>query len=216
MIDRSKKKNRLGFFLQGCFLIGGILLSFYGTPSNGQINPGPGSPSPAPVEDIRDIMIERPPGSPLPWIIGVLVFVILIVSGCIFLRKLANRHQVITGPPPDYVARRRLAEIRNHVDDIPPNKASLETSEAVKDFLTARYHDPIRYETAEEYLTRISQTQSGGEAAKLSRALTEDVRSFMAISQELKFAQIREARQRIPDLIKQAETIVELAMQQVH
>jgi hypothetical protein len=44
--------------------------------------------------------------------------------------------------------------------------------------------------------------------------LTEQVQSFVSISQELKFARLKEARDRIPALIKQAETIVGMAVRE--
>lgn len=188
-------------FISGCLHVGGILL-FVSKSGWSQE-----------VDDIRDIMIERPPDSIVPVILWIALITAILVFSFFTLRKFLRRKVVVTGPPPEAIAINRLREISSQVDEMAPNKASLETSEAVKDFLTAQYEDPIRYETAEEYLTRISVAVEG-EGAKLPPTLTEEVRSFMSISQELKFAQLREAKSRIPSLIQQAEAIIGMAIRE--
>jgi hypothetical protein len=160
-----------------------------------------------PVEDIRDIMVERPPASIVPVLVSIVLLVVAGFFGFLAFRKFFTKERAVPGPPPEIVARRRLNAISGKVDELPPNKASLETSDAVKDFLTAQYRDPIRYETAEEYLHRITNAQQG-DASRLSPSLTEQVQSFVSISQELKFAKLKEARSQIPSLIKQAENII--------
>lgn len=192
---------------KGCLLVGGILLLF-GLYSNGQ-----GQAEPVPVEDIRDIMLDRPPASIVPVLVSLVILVGALMFGFFALRNFLRRPPETKGPPPEMIARHKLSEIRGEVDDVPPNKASLDTSETVKDFLTAQYGDPIRYETAEEYLNRMIEVMKDG-ASKLSPGLTEEVRTFMSISQELKFAQLKEARSRIPALIDKAEKIVTMAVEE--
>lgn len=186
--------------LTGCLLCGGIFVFTLVLCSAQEAELG----------DIRDIVIRKPPGSLVPVILFVLVVVAFLIGGGIMLRRLLSREGERPGPPPERVAISRLRQISSHVEELDPNQASLETSETVKDFLSAQYGDPIRYETAEEYLARITATENSG--PRLSTSLIEEVRSFMSISQELKFAKLREARSRIPALIGQAEAIIGMAM----
>ncbi|MDF1753004.1 MAG: hypothetical protein P1U89_09540 [Verrucomicrobiales bacterium] len=188
--------------IRGC-LFGGILLLFNSI-ACGQ--------SDAPIEDIRDIMIERPPASPLPLVISIVLGILVLGAFILGLKKVLSRESKFTGPPPEFTARKRLSQIGKQIEEIPPNKASLDTSEAVKDFLAAQYDDPIRYETAEEYLTRITHSEEKPGKIKLPSSLTEQIRTFMSTSQELKFAQLKEARERVPTLLKQAESIIEMAV----
>jgi len=164
------------------------------------------------VDDIRDIMTKHPPTSIVPVILAVIGLIVAMIVGLIVLKRILTRQPEMGRVPPEFVARNRLQQICSGMDNQAPNKVSLEISEAVKDFLTAQYQDPIRFETAEEYLSRISRPTATG-SIKFSVSLTEEVRSFMNMSQELKFAQIREAGTRVPALVNQAIRIIEMAVQ---
>ncbi len=164
------------------------------------------------AEDIRDIMVRRPPPSPLPWILWSIAIGFILLALFFGLRWFLRRHRPQPlGPPPEAVARERLSAIRAQVEELAPNRASLEISETLKDFLSARYRDPIRYETAEEYLNRMMQARHDATANRLRPELLEEVRSFISISEQLKFARLNEARSHVPALIEQAERIVESA-----
>jgi len=159
-------------------------------------------------ESIRDIMVSRPPVSIWPFIIGGLVVALLLV-GVWFASRLAKTPKLSEkGPPADYVALEKLDKISKNIDSISPNEASLEVSNTVKDYLSGRFRDPIRYETAEEFFGRISAESS---SSNLSEGLVDQVRSFLRTSQELKFAKLREGHSQIPVLINQAEKIVKAA-----
>lgn len=163
------------------------------------------------VEDIRDIMVKRPPASIVPVIILIVVLISALIVGVFAVKRILTRQPEMGRVPPELIARSRLQQICSEMDNEAPNKVSLEISEAVKDFLMAQYQDPIRFETAEEYLSRISRPSASG-SIKFSAMLTEEVRSFMNMSQELKFAQIREARTRLPALVNQSIKIIEMAV----
>jgi hypothetical protein len=164
-------------------------------------------------EDIRDIMVKRPPASIIPVIFSLLALIGVLIVGVIVVKRILTRQPEMGRVPPEYIAQSRLQQICSKMENEAPNKVSLEISEAVKDFLMAQFQDPIRFETAEEYLNRISQVTESN-SIKFSTTLTEEVRSFMNISQELKFAQLREARTRIPALVNQAMKIIEMAVQE--
>lgn len=206
MINPYSKTNTIYTFQnrkKGCLCVGGILLSFNVAFSQELDS-----------EDIRDIMISSPGTN--PWLITAIILGALVLAGAIFalIRFYFPNKQTDFGPPPEFVVRERLKKIGAQLDELPPNKASLEISEAIKDFLTKKFKDPIRYETAEEYLNRLSESAEGNHS-KLSPALTEKVRAFISISQELKFAKLKQARERVPALIDQAENIVVSATAQV-
>ena len=213
MIDFGKIPIRHVFGRRACFVAGSVLLFLSICPSLiGQTRANSSK-----TEDIRDIMVQRPPDhSVFLWISLFILLAGIVLGALIFSIKCALDSSSPLGPPPETVALKRLARIRQQMNDLLPNKASLEASEAVKDFLATRYQDPIRYETAEEYLTRLGATPQGANTSadshlKLSAKVTEDVRTFMSISQELKFAKLREAREKVPALLAQAENIVEMA-----
>lgn len=161
-----------------------------------------------PENDISDIIIEEPPPSLLPFLLWAIALIGLAGAAYLILRKCLAGRGKPPGPPPEVTARKRLKQIEIEMDEASPNHVSIETSNVVKDLLSSRFGDPIRYETAEEYLGRISRNEPD---PKLSPTLTELLKHFMAIGQELKFAQLKEARVRLPDLIAQAKKIVETA-----
>lgn len=161
-----------------------------------------------PEHDISDIIIEEPPPNLVPFVLGAIGLLVLAAAAYVVLKKYLKGRSRPPGPPPEVTARKRLKQIEIAMDESTPNHVSIETSNVVKDLLSTRFGDPIRYETAEEYLGRISQNGAG---EKLSPTLIELVKNFMSIGQELKFAQLNEARVRLPDLIGQAKKIVELA-----
>lgn len=160
-------------------------------------------------EDIRDIMMNKPPTSLLPFILVGVGIILLLISIWVVTKYLGATKPAPMGPPADYIALEKLNRISERIDSISPNKASLEISNTVKDFLSRRFRDPIRFETAEEYLNRISGSNANNPI--LSAGLIEQVQTFMNISQELKFAQLKEAKTQIPILIDQAEAIVKAA-----
>lgn len=161
-----------------------------------------------PENDISDIIIEEPPPNLTPFVLGGIGVIALGIGVYYALKKYLGGRSQPPGPPAEVVARKRLKQIEIEMDESSPNHVSIETSNVVKDLLSTRFGDPIRYETAEEYLGRISRNEPG---EGISPTLIELVRNFMSIGQELKFAQLNEARVRLPDLIDQAKKIVELA-----
>lgn len=190
---------------RGCLLTGGILL-FFGCLGVCQ----PPSSSTA-EEEIRDIIIQPPPPNltPLYFAIGGLLAGLIVIA-IVFKFLIKSSNPVLKGPPPETVARQKLSQIESQIEELEPNKASLAISETIKDFLSRRFKDPIRYETAEEYLSRISESDSDN-PSPLSHELTEKVRTFVSISQELKFAKLREGKKHIPTLVQQAENIITAA-----
>ncbi len=188
-----------------CLVLGGVLFLFLVNEVHAQ------SGGQMAVEDIRDIMVKRPSTSVFPVILSIVVLLGALMIGVSAIKRILTRQPEMGSVPPELIARSRLQQIGLEMENEPPNKVSLEISEAVKDFLRAQYQDPIRFETAEEYLRRIS-LPTMSDSIKFSDLLTEEVRSFMNISQELKFAQIREARNQLPALVNHATKIIEMAI----
>ncbi len=186
-----------------------LFLQFLVSPAMGQTGGATGA------SEIRDI-VDDPPPFYWPPVIFITLSILLLITAVVIYCVLSYRKKnpKPTGPPPEVVARLRLQELQSEAATMAPNKAGLEASEIVKDFLTSQYGDPIRYETAEEYLSRIAMPQQQAGAPVFSIGLLEQVKSFMSISQELKFAQLKEAKERIPNLVSQAEKIVSLALEE--
>ena len=159
------------------------------------------------IPDIKDIIPPEPLTSIWPiifWIAGaLLVFVLL--AGLLYFFILKDRNRKAPPLSPQQIALRKLREIAEKAAQLTPNEFSLQVSEALKDYLSQRFGDQLRFETSEEFITRLSQSSEG----KLPDSKRELVAGFVQISDEIKFGRPPDAEEKKPHLLQQALSVVE-------
>ncbi len=158
------------------------------------MNPTEGA---APLPDIKDI--AGPETLPSLWemvaLIGGIVIGLLLLGALIyFLYRTLTRTRKIAAPPLT-VARRRLDSLAEVIDVLDANAFSQGLSESLKNYLTDRFGDPIRSETTEEFLRRLSEAR----ANTLPTSLREKVATFLSVSDEIKYGRSSDAaRHKLP------------------
>ena len=159
------------------------------------------------LPDIEEIDIPEPlpdPWKSLIWIgIGILIFIaVAAVVITIVLMLTREKKRTLTA---EYVALKRLGEIEPRAPELTPNEFSIQVSVTLKDFVQSRFNDPVRFETTEEFLHRITE--------KPTIAITPQVRDqladFLKIAEEIKFGLPPDAEARKMPLIQLAKEIIE-------
>ena len=167
--------------------------------------PPQASPDTTELPDIQDII--APEALTNYWLIitsilGGLVFLgALIWLMVYFFHKDRDRSNKI---PAGRVALQKLDELEKQVTTLTANVFSLQVSDILKDYLQDHFHDSFRYETSEEFLSRIS--------AALSNPLPQDLRTgltnFVGLCDELKFARPANADTNKLPLLEEARRII--------
>jgi len=160
-------------------------------------------------DDIEGLIVLAPDPGIWPLVLWGTLFLVLLLAlgvGAWWLVRhfSRNSHRL----PPETKALRTIRRLESNAATLAPHDLSLETSEALKDFLRERYADPLRYESAEEFLARMATTEG---ASRMTPALHEDLRSFVLMSEELKFGRPRNAQKRVGPLLQLAYNIVNLS-----
>ena len=87
-----------------------------------------------------------------------------------------------------------------------PNQFARELSDALKDYFVATYRDPVRYETAEEFLVRSRDDES----SPIPDAARTELRKFLQLSEALKFGNTSTPGIPTPTLLGSARATIEL------
>jgi len=171
------------------------------------MNPTGANPDVPDVPDIKDVLPPDPVADYTPLLIGIAVVILLLVLvGSLlwfFLLKDRNRSRVPANP--QQIALKKLREIAERAAELSPNEFSLQVSETLKDYLSARFGDPLRYETSEEFIARLSADGN----ARLPESKRNLVAGFVQISDEIKFGRPPDAEEKKPTLMQQARSVVE-------
>ncbi|MCF6313551.1 MAG: hypothetical protein L3J39_13985 [Verrucomicrobiales bacterium] len=156
------------------------------------------------LPDIQDIV---PPQAASDYgllilaLIGLLIFIVIAIFLAVhFIRKKQHPHQI----PAGRVALKRLADLEPQSNDLPVNELSLQVSNILKDYLQARFHDPFRYETSQEFIHRLGS----GASQNLPQSLQNDLARFTLACDELKFARPANADSKKVPLIEEARLII--------
>lgn len=162
---------------------------------------------PPPPEDIYDIVVLEPRESLLPallWGAGVLL-VLLILIGLLlwWLLKRKSSDPVLSARGK---VNQKLRQLEIRENTMEPNRFAQELSDTLKDYLTEKYRDPVRYETAQEFLRRSSEPG----ASILPEAAAEELREFLTVSEEVKFGNSAHATSRTSLLLQRARSVVDL------
>ena len=158
------------------------------------------------LPDIQDIIPPEPITNIWPligWIaIGVLAVALLVWLLVHFM--ILDRRRPAPQRSPQQIALQKLGEIARNAGELTPNEFSLQVSDTLKDYLSARFGDPLRFETSEEFLSRISNSP----VEWLSAEKRDTVAQFVSISDEIKFGRPPDAEARKPLLLDQARAVI--------
>ena len=167
-----------------------------GTPvANGEVPEG--------IYDIIVPEVERP-----LWPLFVyLAIALLLIAGLVWLVLflLQNRDPRLAPGSPSVRAQRELEAIERQSDELSPNAFALAVSETLKNYLAERHRDRVRYETAEEFLARLSR-----EGTSLPPAAQEELQEFLTSAEEVKFGHRADAAAFCQPLLKSARQLVGL------
>ena len=157
-----------------------------------------------PPDDIYDIVVLAPKDPVWPTVLGAALLLLFLIAIGIALwwwfRKSRNKSAVLSA---EQRVGRRLRELQQMQSSMDPNKFALELSEALKDYLAEKFDDPIRYETAQEFLNRVSRKRS-----RMPDAAQQELQRFLLASEELKFGNTDGAEDRTPPLLDSVSQIV--------
>jgi hypothetical protein len=159
---------------------------------------------PEPPEDIYDILVPTPQPPLWPLVLSLFSAAVLVLAVALLVRLLL-RSRAATAPRANAAERARLAIERAERGDLSPNRFALALSEAVKNYLDVRFREPVRYETAEEFLARLSR-----EGTSLPPAAQSALGDFLASAEEVKFGLPHDAAARLPELAREARDLVAL------
>lgn len=169
----------------------------------------------APLPDIEDIV--GPDDWPMIvrivlWSLGGLGLLAgLGAAAFVFLVKPRRERQQ---PSPLIQALHALRALEEKVEALPPNEFSLKVSDVLKDFFQARFKDPLRYETSEEFLQRLAEMppfaldRPGGPRQSLPPELGELVAAFLQTCDEIKYGNRADAAHFKRPLLEHAHRIL--------
>jgi hypothetical protein len=163
--------------------------------------------APVPPEGIYDI-VEPSAETPLwPYLLFIaLALAFLAVMVWLILHLLKQRGNSATAPSPAARAARELDRIERERDERSPNHFALAVSEVLKNYFAERYGDPVRFETTEEFLARVAR-----EDTHLPPAVQQELRGFLAASEELKVGHRADAASLALPLSRQARQLLGLS-----
>ena len=157
--------------------------------------------------DILDIVAPQTVLDPV-FIAGLILISLLVVAalGIAFSRLTrelrAGRAQRRQEQRPNELATQALDELEARIDDLSPNEFMLQTSNIVKRYLLDRYHDPVLFETPDEYLERDNLEKA------MPSSKRHAVGDFLTGCETIKFSRFPEARARCVPLLDSARKII--------
>lgn len=158
------------------------------------------------ADELYDIVILEPKTSLWPFFLwALLIFVFLGGIAAMVITLLRSRTPTSPAMSPQDRAEARFRGIQQKTDSIPVSEIMLEVSDTLKDYLAEKYDDPLRFETTQEFLKRISKQKT-----KLPDAAQQELRGFLVAADEIKFGSTAGAEEKSLPLIKSAENVVSL------
>lgn len=154
-------------------------------------------------DELYDIVVLQPKDSGLALLLWIVGIVLLLAAIGIAIWAWLWRRNLRNSPGPEEIASnrfRRLAVDREHLE---PNRFALSVSDVLKDYLSARFEDPVRFETTQEFLKRSSTGVSS-----LPEGARHKLHDFLRVSDELKFGNPRNADARTEPLLRMAADVV--------
>lgn len=162
-------------------------------------------PDASELPDIKDIIV--PEALTNYWLITLSVFGgLLFIGGLIwlmvyFVRKDQGRNHRV---PAGRVALQKLDELEQEATTLSANAFSLKVSDILKDYLKDRFQDSFRYETSEEFLSRMNASLSN----PLPQRLRKGLANFVELCDEMKFSRPANADANKIPLLEEARRII--------
>lgn len=147
-----------------------------------------------------------PKPSPWPmifWIVLALLIIALAVGVLVY--ALVIKKKAAPSASPAAQARKRFSQLEQKREIMELGEYSQALSDTLKDYLSAKFQDPVRYETSHEFLQRISSRET-----KLPDAAQQELGHFLTESDELKFANLSDDPAMATPLARRAENILNL------
>ena len=158
-------------------------------------------------DELYDIVELAPETSIWPLIIYSALFLFLLAGIALIAWYYLRSRKTATGKEsPVVIAQRQLRNLAQSEGELEPNRYALALSETLKDFLAATFADPVRYETTQEYLARLSRD----EATKLPPAAQQELLDFLLAGEEVKFGNAPGSGTRATLLLQKAKNILSL------
>ncbi len=161
-----------------------------------------GQQTPA-ADELYDIVVLEPVPPIWPHVFWGVLGILLLAGICVaiwyFLKRKGNSGEVSALTK----VKSRFVEIERKRADLVANQFSLAVSDALKNYLSEKFNDPLRYETSQEYLRRTSDAQNN-----LPEAARPLLASFLSESEEVKFGNTADADSKLLPLLKRADEIV--------
>ncbi|MEX2577854.1 MAG: DUF4381 family protein [Verrucomicrobiales bacterium] len=159
-----------------------------------------------PLDDIYDIVVLQPKEPTWPVVLTAVLFLVFVLAlalgAWVFFRRRRNR---TFSESAEARAAKRLRQLeRDHIE-LDANRFTLSLSETLKDYLSEKFDDPVRFETTQEFLGRIAREQS-----RMPEAAQQELRGFLVAGEELKFGHAPDASRKTWPLLKTANRIVDL------
>lgn len=157
-------------------------------------------------DELYDIIELAPEESIWPLLVySFLVFLLLVGAVLVIWFFLRSRKPSSARESPIKIAQQQLRELERTEGEQEPNRYALALSETIKDFLAATFADPVRFETTEEFLGRLSR-----EGTKLPPAAQQELRDFLIAAEEVKFGNTPDSATRTTPLLQKAKNLLTL------
>lgn len=157
-----------------------------------------------PPDGLYDIVVPQAEPSLWPLLLSLVLALLLVAAVAWLVRHLLRQRQPPIVPP-QARALRVFDRIERQQGDLAPNRFVLAVSDALKDYFAERFHDPVRYETTEEFLVRLSHV-----GTRLPPAAQQELRDFLTASEEVKFGNRPDASDWTRPLLQRARNLVGL------
>jgi hypothetical protein len=157
-------------------------------------------------DELYDIVVLAPEKSVWPLVFFVIAALVLLGAILWLIRFFLKSNSSGKGSEsPANKAVRILHHLEQSRSGIEPNRFSLSLSETLKDFLSETFSDPVRFETTQEFLKRITS-----ESTRLPPAAQEELKAFLVAAEEVKFGNPADGDKRTGPLLHQAKSVISL------
>ncbi|MDF1738095.1 MAG: DUF4381 family protein [Verrucomicrobiales bacterium] len=161
-----------------------------------------GQQTPA-ADELYDIVVLEPIPPIWPQVFWAVLGILLLAGICVAIWYFLKRKNGNSEASALSKVKSRFVEIERGRGDLDANQFSLAISDALKNYLSEKFSDPLRYETSQEYLKRTSQLQNN-----LPEPARPLLANFLRESEEVKFGHTADADSKLLPLLKRADEIV--------